>query len=272
MEDTEIDSCMDLTSETNCSKAPVGSTQWQREVQTEPVFHNDLENHMDKLNITDNSEDAASNIPPRFRNSHWGKHFKKQKQWPKSPKKNDNEKQFKEEASGSRDQPRKLEPSPEMATQCNTQKDQTSSDPWDDWEMAVIAQPHVIDDEDLDEIVAIDDNDNIDDVMVQQYINALHQENESSASNTTSSKVTPSRIQALGNLKSTTNADSVKVPPGTIPNPPKGPDRWGGSELKDIDSPTGWGDLVEETGNWYDDGSTLWSNPYGASGGWSWNS
>lgn len=276
----ESDSCTDLTSEKYCSKAPVGSTQWQRELQIEPIFNNNLENHMEKLNIVEDSKDCDSdhdsNIPPRFRNNQFGKHFKKNKPWLNRPMQNSNEGQFEDASSrqGKRDQPRKQEQPVAATVASNGQNQQTSSDPWNDWEASVVVQAPVIDDEDLEELVVVDDNDTIDDVMVQQYVNALHQEQQNGAA-VQLSKITPSRIQELGNLKSTINADSIKVPPGTVPNPPKGSDRWGGSELKGIDRPTGWGDIVEDSSNWYDDGSTLWSNPampYGASGGWSWNS
>ncbi|KAJ7389775.1 hypothetical protein OS493_029197 [Desmophyllum pertusum] len=247
----ESDSCTDLTSEKYCSKAPVGNSK-------------------------DCDSDHDSNIPPRFRNNQFGKHFKKNKPWLNRPMQNSNEGQFEDASSrqGKRDQPRKQEQPVAATVASNGQNQQTSSDPWNDWEASVVVQAPVIDDEDLEELVVVDDNDTIDDVMVQQYVNALHQEQQNGAA-VQLSKITPSRIQELGNLKSTINADSIKVPPGTVPNPPKGSDRWGGSELKGIDRPTGWGDIVEDSSNWYDDGSTLWSNPampYGASGGWSWNS
>ncbi|XP_078349767.1 uncharacterized protein LOC144634624 isoform X2 [Oculina patagonica] len=281
LEESESDSCLDLTIEKNCSKAPVGSTQWQGNLQIDNILNNNLENHMEKLNIVDDSKDADSdeNIPPRFRNSQWRKNFKKNKPRANQPKQNGDKGQLEEQVGwqqGIDDQPRKQESPKVAATAVNNQNHKTSSnsDPWNDWESSVVVQAPTIDDEDFEELVLVDDNDTIDDVMVQQYVNALHQEQQNGAANK-QSKITPSRIQELSNLKSTINADSIKVPPGTLPNPPKGPDRWGGSELKNIDEPTGWGDVVEETGNWYDDGSMLWSSPamsYGASGGWSWNS
>lgn len=237
-----------------------------------------MEKHREKLNIVEDSKDVASNdnIPPRFRNNQWGKNFKKNKPRPNQPKQNANKGQFEEDASwgrGKNDQARKQELPAVVAAGSSSQNLETSSDPWNDWEESVVVQAPTIDDGDLEELVVVDDNDALDDVMVQQYVNALHQVQQ--GGDVKSSKITPSRIQELGNLKSTTNADSLKLPPGTLPNPPKGPDRWGGRELKGIDTPTGWGDVAEESGNWYDDGSTLWSNPsmpYGASGGWSWNS
>ena len=268
---------MDLTIEKNCSKAPVGSTEWQGDT----IFNNNLENLMEKLNVVEDGKDAGSddNIPPRFRNSQWSKNFKKNKPRPRPnrQKQNGSKGPFKEENSwgqGKHDQPTKQEEPTMVAAAISSQNHETSSDPWNDWENSVVVQAPTIDDEDLEELALVDDNDALDDVIVQQYVNALHQEQQDGEANV-QSKITPSRVQELSNLKSTTNADSLKVPPGTAPNPPKGPDRWGGSELKDIDQPTGWGDIVEETGNWYDDGSTLWSTPtmpYGASGGWSWNS
>ena len=261
LDEMEIDSYTELNDEINSSKAPMQSAQWQRDMKTTPAFHNDLENHINRLNI-DSSEDGAANnnLPPRFRNKQLGKHFKKQKPPCRLPNKSVNERLFKMGVSQEWDNSNQTKSQdPVIAANYNTESVKTNTDPWDDWERLVVAPVHVIDDEDLDEIIAITDNDNLDDVMVQQYVNALHQEKASGASKANRSKATPSRIQAIGNLKSTTNADSYQVPPGTIPNPPKGPDRWGGKELKNIDGPTGWGELVEDSGNWYDDGSSCWS-------------
>ena len=280
LNESESNSCTDLTVDKNCSKVPVGSTPWQEELQIDTMFNNNLENHMKKLNIVEdnNGPESDDDIPPRFRNSQWRKNFKKNKPRPNRPKQNGHKGQFEEEATwqqGKHEQTRKQEPLRVAATAVSHQNHETTSDPWNDWENSVVVHVSAIDDEDLEDLVVVDDNDTLDDVMVQQYVNALHQEQQNGAAKV-NSKITPSRIQELSNLKSTTNADSIKVPPGTVPNPPKGPDRWGGSELKDIEEPTGWGDIVEETGNWYDDGSTLWGAnptlPYGASGGWSWNS
>lgn len=268
---------MDSISDTNCSKVPVASAQWQGDFKNDTLFNNNLEKHMEKINIVEDGKNAASNnVPPRFQNSQWGRNFKKNKPRPNQPKQNGNKGQFEEEGSwggGKNDQAKTQELPAVAATGFSSQNPETSSDPWNDWEESVVVQAPIIDDRDLEELVVVDDNDTLDDVMVQQYVNALHQVQK--GGDVLPSKITPSRIQELGNLKSTTNADSLKLPPGTLPNPPKGPDRWGGSELKDIETPTGWGDIVEESGNWYDDGSNLWSNsslPYGASGGWSWNS
>ena len=276
LEEVDSDSSLDSIRDTNYSKDPVASAQWQGDLKNNTLFNNNLEKHMEKLNIEDSKNAASDNVPPRFRNSQWGKNFKKHKPWANQPKQNGNKRQLEQQASwggGKNDQSRMQELSPVAAAGSTSQNLETSSDPWNDWEESVIVQAPTIDEGDLEELVVVDDNDTLDDVMVQQYVNALHQVQK--GGDILSSKVTPSRIQELGNLKSTTNADSLKLPPGTLPNPPKGPDRWGGSELKDIDTPTGWGAIVEESGNWYDDGSTLWSNPslpYGASGGWSWNS
>ena len=253
---------MDLTGATHWLKVPVESTELQKEMKTAAKPHNNQEDNKDKLN-TPGSEDASSlnNLPPRFRNKLVGKNFKKQQSQPGKPNKSViGGQQFEMEASqewGNPNESRKQEPFPVMPAKHSNQK--TSLDIWDDWETSVVAPTHAIDDEDLDEIMTITDNDNLDDVMVQQYVNALHQEKASGASKANRLKATFSRIQAIGNLKSTTNADSYQVPPGTIPNPPKGPDRWGGTELKAIDGPTGWGELVEDSSNWYDDGSNLWS-------------
>lgn len=277
LEDGEEDSLLDLTSENRCSKAPVGCSQLQEQVQTEAI-NNNLENHVQNLKSLDkNKNENNDRIPPRFRNSQWGKNFKKQanKPWVNKQKPNNNKRPLKVEETGGESLGDQLKLQEPTATWSGTQNQATGLNPWHEWEDSVVVH-EPIHDEDLEDIVVVDDNDNLDDVMVQQYVNALHQETNGTAEKSaTSSKVTPSLIQGLGNLKSTTNADSYKVPVGTIPNPPKGPDRWGGSELKDIEQPTGWGDIVEDSGNWYDDGSVMWgapSMPYGASGGWSWNS
>ena len=276
LEDVDTDSSLDSINDTNCSKVPVGSVQLQGDLQSNTLLNNNLEKRMEKLNIVEDRKGASDNIPPRFRNSQWGKNSTKSKPRPSQLKQNGNKGHFEEEASwvgGKNDQAREQELPAAATTGSSSQNLETSSDPWNDWEESVVVQASIIDDGDLEELVVVEDNDTLDDVMVQQYVNALHQVEK--GSDVLPSKITPSRIQELGNLKSTTNADSIKLPPGTLPNPPKGPDRWGGSELKGIDTPTGWGDVVEESGNWYDDGSTLWSNsslPYGASGGWSWNS
>ncbi|XP_022779462.1 uncharacterized protein LOC111320977 isoform X2 [Stylophora pistillata] len=273
-EEIKVDSCVDSAGGADWSKASMSGTQSQGDIQTASLFQNELENHKEKVNVAAN-EDSASNInlPPRFRNKRYGKHYQTQKPQPGQPKESVNE-QLTTGASHKWDNPndRNKESLHTTSEKCNTQKEKTNSDPWDDWDTSVVAPVHVIDDEDLEDIIAISDNDNMDDVMVQQYVNALHKEKASCASKATPSKATPSRIQALGNLKSTTNADCYQAPPGTMPNPPKGPDRWGGKELKGIDSPTGWGEPVDNPGNWYDDGSTLWSNSSTTTGGWSWNS
>lgn len=76
-------------------------------------------------------------------------------------------------------------------------------------------------------------------------------------------------------MKLIINVDLFKLFLGIVLNFFKGFDCWGGSEFKDIDILIGWGDIVEEFGNWYDDGSIFWfsfSLLYGVSGGWSWNS
>ena len=283
VEDSEDDNWSDLAREKACSKAPVGYCQLQGQLQAEAINHN-LENHVQNLNVGDENTDSGidDRIPPRFRKTQWSKNFKKQsnKPWIKQQKEGDNNSKSKMETGwgvGQADKVVRYAQKPTSSSSGTRQNQTASSDPWKDWEASVVVHGP-IDDDDLEEIVLVDDNDNLDDVMVQQYVNSLHEENSNGSKETgpASSKVTPSRIQELGNLKSTTNADCYKVPPGTIPNPPKGPDRWGGSELKDISEPTGWGDVVEDTGNWYDDGtSMLWgapSLPYGPSGGWSWNS
>lgn len=280
LEEVDTDSSLDSIRDTNYSKVPVASAQWQGDLKNNTLFNNnlekDMEKHMKKLNIVEDRKNIVSdNVPPRFRDSQWGKNFKKHKPWSNQRKQNGNKRQLEEQASwgGGKSDQVTQELSAVPTTGSTGQNLETSSDPWNDWEESVVVQAPTIDEGDLEELVVVDDNDTLDDVMVQQYVNALHQVQK--GGDALSSKVTPSRIQELGNLKSTTNADSLKLPPGTVPNPPKGPDRWGGSELKDIDTPTGWGDIVEESGNWYDDGSTLWSSPslpYGASGGWSWNS
>jgi len=279
VEDSEEDSCVDLTSEKTCSKAPVGFLQLQDGLQVEAV-NNNLEKNMQKLNIVDENQNSCDDrIPPRFRNKQQEKNFKKRKNkpWVNQQKQSGNDNaQSKVEAGWGKSLSDKTVPQDIQSPWSGAHNQPARSDAWHDWEASVVVHGP-INDEDLEELVVVDDNDNLDDVMVQQYVNALHQEQTNGAAlvEPASSKVTPSRIQELGNLKSTINADSYKVPAGTIPNPPKGPDRWGGSELKDISEPTGWGDIVEDSGNWYDDGAVLWgapSMPYGASGGWSWNS
>lgn len=278
LEDIVDDSFVDLTKDKTCSKSPVGSSQLQGELQTEAINTN-LENHMQKLNIVDANKNSGNDrIPPRFRNKpNRNENFHKgaNKPLPNQPRQCDNNRKSKVEAAGWGEiQGNVLMPQKPSSSWSGNHNQAASLDAWHDWEASVVVHGP-IDDEDLEELVVVDDNDNLDDVMVQQYVNALHQEQSNGTITPTPSKVTPSRIQELGNLKSTTNADSYKVPPGTIPNPPKGDDRWGGSELKGMEGPTGWGDIVEDSRNWYDDGVMLWgapSMPYGASGGWSWNS
>lgn len=280
VEEKEDDYTLDLTHEKMSSKAPVGYCQLEGQLQTKPITNN-LENHMQKLSVAEEDKNSVDDrIPPRFRNSQWNKNFKKQtnKPWVKQQSQSYNNRKPKVEIASGENWDINTVPQEPMPSLSGTQQTQTASlDPWHDWEASVVVHGP-IDDEDLEDIVIVDDNDNLDDVMVQQYVSALHEEQTNGAKpeDSKSSKVTPSRIQELGRLKSTTNADAYQVPPGTVPNPPKGPDRWGGSELKDISEPTGWGDIVEDSGNWYDDGTAMmWgtpSLPYGASGGWSWNS
>ena len=271
------DSLFDVNSGNACSKAPVGYSQLQDHMKTEAT-QNSLENCIHKLDIVDDNKGAINDmIPPRFQNSKWEKNFKKQKSrpWVNKQKQTYNKGSKKEESNQKKSWGDESTPQQELRPSGSSIQNQASSfDPWREWEASVVVDGR-IEDEYLEDIVVVDDNDNLDDVMVQQYVNALHQETNGTAVKPTTSKVTPSLIQELGNLKSTTNADSYKMPAGTIPNPPKGPDRWGGVELKGIEEPTGWGDIVQDSGNWYDDGSMMWgapSVPYGANGGWSWNS
>ena len=133
---------------------------------------------------------------------------------------------------------------------------------WDDWERSVVVEGNV-DEEDIDDFAFVEDNDDIHDVVVQQYINGLHDEQRqkngtADRTDRKDVKITPTRVQQISKLKSTTNADSARHPPGTMPTPPKGIDRWGGSELKGVEEPTGWGDIDEGSQNWYNDGVALW--------------
>lgn len=139
--------------------------------------------------------------------------------------------------------------------------------PWREWERSVVIQG-ALSEEDMAEIGVVEDNDDINDVFVNAYVNALHKEDENPGQkDTTQLQLTPSKIQQLSKLKSTTNADSVKVPPGTMPNAPKGLDRWGGTELRNS-SPSGWGDVDDSGGNWYDDGASAWGSGSSTAG---WN-
>ena len=247
---------------------------------------NNLENHLHQLNLDEKDTTLVDDrIPPRFRNNYKARNFKKQpnKPWEKQNKFDQTNSKYKVENqvpnAASKARSRKP-PSIQTFTKKNNENNNYSStnlDVWKDWEDSVVVHGS-IDEEYLEDIVSVDDNDRLDDIMVQQYVNSLHEEQMGAAKSQGSqaSKVTPSLIQGLGNLKSTINADAYQLPPGTTPNPPKGPDRWGGNELKNVNESTGWGDLSEDNGNWYDDGtSALWGDPtlpYRASGGWSWNS
>ena len=167
----------------------MGSPQWQGDIKTTSVFHNELENHINKVNVAPNEDhDSNNNFPPRFRDKKFGKYYKSQKPQPGQPKKSVNAQQFEKGASQEWDNPNWTKKQEPLPAKFNTQE---------------------------------------------------------------------------------TNPDSDHFPPGTIPNPPKGPD--GGKELKGIDSPTGWGEPVDNPENWYDDGSICWSNSSTTSGGWSWN-
>lgn len=281
-EDSEGDNFVDSTHDKTNSKVPFGSYHLSDRLHAEAISNN-LENHMQQLKLVEdsNSGDDRSRIPPRFWNTQRTRNSKKQSNKPRivhgkyNPNSQPMSQLAKSQALGNVYEAR---PQQFMSAQTGTKENQTkSSDAWKDWEDSVVVHGS-IDEEYLEDIVVVDDNDNLDDVMVQQYVNALHDEQMSGSQPHQSkfSKVTPSLIQELGNLKSTVNADACQVPPGTVPNPPKGPDRWGGSELSEINQPTGWGEIVEDNRNWYDDGtSVLWgapSLPFGASGGWSWNS
>ncbi|KAK3742235.1 hypothetical protein QZH41_009020, partial [Actinostola sp. cb2023] len=138
---------------------------------------------------------------------------------------------------------------------------------WLDWENNVIIQGSLTD-EDLPGIAAVEDNDDLNDVVVNQYIDALQSNNHSTKGHG-NSKLTPERVQQFSNLKSTSNADCMRVLPGTQPNPPKGDDRWGGTELNG--SKRGWGDPGNDHRNDYDDGSSLWSAEGSQYGGISWS-
>lgn len=76
--EVDTDSTLDLISDTNSSKVPVGSVQLPGDFQSDTLLNNNLEKRMEKSNIVDNSKDNTSNsVPPRFQNSQWGKNFKK---------------------------------------------------------------------------------------------------------------------------------------------------------------------------------------------------
>lgn len=144
-----------------------------------------------------------------------------------------------------------------------------SKSAWLDWEDNVIVHGS-LDEEDLPEIAAVEDNDDIHDIVVNEYIDALqkHQQNDKTKS-TETRKLTPQRVQQYSKLKSTSNADCLRVLPGTVPNPPKGENRWGGGELNG--SSRGWGDPVNNHRNAYDDGSSMWSSGGSQYGGMGWS-
>lgn len=131
---------------------------------------------------------------------------------------------------------------------------------WDAWEKSVVVEGTISDGE-LDELAIVDDNDDMNDVVVQQYIKALQEDDQPTNGTVgTDRKITPTRVQKVSKLKSTINADTLNTPPGTIPNPPKGMDRWGGSELKNVTASTGWGDLNGSSLNSYNDGVSIWDS------------
>ncbi|XP_031564883.1 uncharacterized protein LOC116300208 [Actinia tenebrosa] len=140
---------------------------------------------------------------------------------------------------------------------------------WVDWENSVIVHGS-LDDEDLPEIATVEDNDDIHDVIVNQYIDALQHEQTNKIPEQ-NRKITPNRVQQFSKLKSTTNADCLRVSPGTQPNLPKGDDRWGGSELNGMSANTGWGTFNNGNRNQYDDGSSMWSAEGSQYGGANWS-
>ncbi|EDO46790.1 predicted protein [Nematostella vectensis] len=140
---------------------------------------------------------------------------------------------------------------------------------WLEWEKKVVVKGS-LDDDDLQEIAVVEDNDDISDVIVHQYIDALHK-NQKKKGLKHNNKITPNQVQQLSKLKSTSNADCVRVAPGTLPNPPKGDDRWGGVELKSVSAPSGWGNLESDGLNRYNDGSACWSSQSNPYGGVSWS-
>ena len=231
--------------------------------------YNTLEGKLQKLNIADYYDD----VPPRFRKSPWGKTFRmhsKQKQFV-------NHRQLKEGVCGNfvNENANHMDLQQPCGTAC-TKEEHETPDIWHEWESSVVVRGGV-DGNDAKKLALVEDNDDLNDVLVSQYISSLYQAKKGTAlAEHDSGKISPGLIQKLNNLKSTTNADSHKSLPATTPNPPKGPDRWGGTELNHIETPTGWGDIPDEhQGNWYDDGVLLWTNssmPYGAGAAWSWNS
>lgn len=151
----------------------------------------------------------------------------------------------------------------------STGKVRSDKNVWVDWENSVVVHGS-LDDEDLPEIATVEDNDDIHDVIVNQYIDALqHEQNDKMPKQ--NRKLTPNKVQQFSKLKSTTNADSLRVSPGTQPNLPKGDDRWGGSELNGMSANTGWGVPDHENRNQYDDGSSMWSSGGSQYGGTSWS-
>jgi hypothetical protein len=141
---------------------------------------------------------------------------------------------------------------------------------WIDWENSVVVEGSLAD-EDLPEIATLEDNDDINDVIVNQYVDALQHEQNNKIPKQSDRKLTPGRVQQFSKLKSTSNADSVRVSPGTQPNLPKGDDRWGGSELNSIGSGIGWGTPEGDDRNQYDDGSSMWGGGGSQFGGISWS-
>lgn len=146
------------------------------------------------------------------------------------------------------------------------------TNPWLDWEDDVIV-PGNLAEEDLRDIARVEDNDDIHDVVVNQYIDSLQttkQKSSNKIETSKSRKLTPQRVQQFSKLKSTSNADCMRMLPGTIPNPPKSDDRWGGTELNG--SARGWGDPLNKARNEYDDGSSMWSAGGSQYGGRGWSS
>ena len=129
---------------------------------------------------------------------------------------------------------------------------------WDDWEKSVVVEGGSFDDEDLEELAVVEDNDDINDVLVQQYVTALQDEPKNGDATDFDRKITATRVQKVSKLKSTANAKT----PGATPNPPtsRWSNRWGTSELTSLTEISGWGEFNGASLNCYNDGVSIWDS------------
>lgn len=129
LEETKVDSCVDSTGDIHWSRTSMGSPQWQGDIKTTSVFHNELENHINKVNVAPNEDhDSNNNFPPRFRDKKFGKYYKSQKPQPGQPKKSVNAQQFEKGASQEWDNPNWMKKQEPLPAKFNTQETNPDSD------------------------------------------------------------------------------------------------------------------------------------------------